>query len=763
MAWKLNTETLARASSRHPWRTIAGWVVGLLVMGFVAGQFLAGVLSNEFRMTNRPDSERALELIGDRLLDGERQPEFEPVIVRSTDGRTVEDPGFRAYVTELAGKIAALGEEVVVPPVLTAYEAPEQVPVSEDGDATMLLVQLEDFEDVGQVEDLREALAEHGRDGFQTLLAGRAALFADFTQLAEEDLRKGESIGIGVALIVLLVVFAALVAALLPILMAIFAIVVAVGLVAVIGQIVEFQFFVTNMITMIGLAVGIDYALFIVSRYREERRRGRDKLSAIEAAGATANRAVFFSGLTVVFALLGMLIIPTTIFRSLAAGAIFVVIASLLASMTLLPALLGLLGDRINWPRLSRRARTERAALGGGDSLAHLADRRGGFWDRVSRGVMAHPVAALVVGVGFMLAAASAYLGIHLGSSGVSTLPEAAASKEAFLVLQEEFGGAQSSPVQVVVDGAAGSPEVQDAVQGLRAAMAADPGFAPQTSEPAVSPAGDLVLVNAFLRSDPLSDEAVEAIDRLRAELIPAAFEGVDAEVLVGGDTAMNADFFDLTDRYTPIVFFFVLGLSFLLLTVVFRSIVVPVKAILMNLLSVFAAYGILTMVFQEGGPAVGKWIADLLNLQQVESIEAWLPLFLFSVLFGLSMDYHVFLLTRIREHFDHTGDNTESVAHGLRTTGGIITGAALIMVAVFGGFAAGQVVALSQMGFGLAVAVFFDATVVRSILVPASMKLLGNLNWYLPKWLRWLPDLKVEGHDIAEDASLPEPAGIGS
>jgi RND superfamily putative drug exporter len=539
--------------------------------------------------------------------------------------------------------------------------------------------------------------------------------------------------------------------------MAIFAIAMALGITALVGQLVDFQLFVTNMISMIGLAVGIDYALFIVSRYREERRRGRDKLAAIEASGATANRAVFFSGVTVVLALLGMLIIPTTIFRALAAGAIFVVIASLAASMTLLPALLGLLGDRINWPRVTRRARMERTALTNGDSLVELADKRGGFWDRITRGVMAHPVASLVVGVAFLLAAGSSYLGINLGFAGVSTLPDAAPSKEAFLVLQEEFAGQQTSPVQIVVVGSADSPEIQGAVERLRTAVAEDEAFSPQTAEPQVAPSGNMLLVNAFLRIDPSSMEAAEAVDRLRADAIPSAFAGVDAEVLVGGDTAMSADFFDLTDSYTPIVFVIVLGLSFLLLTVVFRSIVVPVKAILMNLLSVFAAYGLVTLVFQEGGPAIGRWIADLFSLQQVETIEAWLPLFLFSVLFGLSMDYHVFLLTRIREHYDHTGDNTESVAHGLRTTGGIITGAALIMVAVFGGFAAGQVVPLSQMGFGLAVAVLIDATVIRSVLVPASMKLLGNLNWYLPRWLRWLPDIHVEGHDIAEDRE-PEP-----
>jgi putative drug exporter of the RND superfamily len=222
--------------------------------------------------------------------------------------------------------------------------------------------------------------------------------------------------------------------------------------------------------------------------------------------------------------------------------------------------------------------------------------------------------------------------------------------------------------------------------------------------------------------------------------------------VLVGGETAFNVDFFDQSDTYMPIVFVFVLGLSFLLLTVVFRSVVLPVKAILMNLLSVGAAYGMVVMFFQEGvGPGFVKDIASALNFIQVESIEAWIPMFLFSVLFGLSMDYHVFLLTRIREHFDLTGDNTEAVAYGLRTTAGIITGAALIMVAVFGGFAAGRLSPLQQMGFGLAVAVFLDATIVRTILVPSAMKLLGRANWYLPRWLQWLPKLDVEGHEAAE------------
>ena len=257
--------------------------------------------------------------------------------------------------------------------------------------------------------------------------------------------------------------------------------------------------------------------------------------------------------------------------------------------------------------------------------------------------------------------------------------------------------------------------------------MATDDAFAP-ASPLEVNDAGDLAVLSIPFRGDIYEDVSVQAIRDLREEYVPDAFAGTDARVLVGGETAFNVDFFDQSDTYMPIVFAFVLGLSFLLLTVVFRSVVLPVKAILMNLLSVGAAYGMVVMFFQEGvGPAFVKDIAEALNFIQVESIEAWIPLFLFSVLFGLSMDYHVFLLTRIREHFDLTGDNTESVAYGLRTTAGIITGAALIMVAVFGGFAAGRLSPLQQMGFGLAVAVFLDATIVRTILVPSAMKLLGR------------------------------------
>ncbi|MFM7718239.1 MAG: MMPL family transporter [Actinomycetota bacterium] len=606
--------------------------------------------------------------------------------------------------------------------------------VSQDGSTVLIPASLADTgEDA--IEHVREVARAASTDGVTVQVAGQPLVFVDFAKVSEEDLRRGEVFGLGIALVVLIVVFAAIVAAVVPIVMGLFAIAAALGVVALIGQVVEFNLFVQNMVSMIGLAVGIDYSLFIVSRYREERRRGRDKLEAIGAAGATANRAVFFSGVTVVLALLGMLFVPSTIFQSLGVGAVVVTIFAILASMTLLPAFLAILGDRVNWPRLSKRARVD---------ADH--DPRGGFWDRITDRVMARPVVFLVLSVAVLGGLASQYLQLNRGTSqNISTLPDAFESKAAFLTLQEQFSGGTTQPVDIVVRGDVESAAVQAAIADLQARLAEQPALAPRSSVQ-IAPGGDIALVQTSFRGDPASAGAFDEITALRDEVVPAAFGDVSGtEVLVGGQTAYFTDFLAIADDAQAPVFAFVLGLSFLLLTVVFRSIVLPIKAIFMNLLSVGAAYGVITLVFQEG-VGIGFFNAIGFQFRQVDAIEAWLPLFLFSILFGLSMDYHVFMLTRIREEFDRTRDNHESVAYGLRTTAGIITGAALIMVAVFTAFASGRLGPLQQMGFGLAVAILLDATVVRSILVPASMRLLGDANWYLPRWLRWLPELHVEG-----------------
>ena len=339
------------------------------------------------------------------------------------------------------------------------------------------------------------------------------------------------------------------------------------------------------------------------------------------------------------------------------------------------------------------------------------------------------------------------YFDIHTGLNDVNTFPDKAKTKETFIVFEEEFSVGEVtpagvlSPAEIVVDANIGDPQVQQAGLRLVQLLQADADF-PVPPQPEFNATGDLALLSLPFPGEPNSRLATERLTRIREDYIPVAFEGVEAEVYVGGVTAEATDFYGIVDVYTPIVFAFVLGLSFILLMLVFRSIAIPIKAIIMNLLSVGATYGLLVLVFQKG---VGT---DLLGFQRAEVIDAWIPLFLFTILFGLSMDYHVFLLSRIRERYDQTGNNAQAVAYGLRSTGGMITGAALIMVAVFGGFAAGETIVNQQVGFGLAVAVFLDATLVRSVLVPASMEVLGARNWYLPSWLGWLPDLRVEAEE---------------
>jgi RND superfamily putative drug exporter len=749
---RLNPETLARTSSRHPWRTVGIWLGVLALAGLSAKTWLGEVLTTEFDFTDKPESRQALQLVEDRLRGPMHFTEF--IVVDGGD-TTADQPEFGAYVAELTGEIRALGDEVV----LNVGSYLEQTaPVSEDGTVALVTVTLVDTDldeasaDAAVLHDLVVEIEEP--DGFTARLAGQASVNNEFEHLAEETLRRGESFGVMIALIVLLVVIGTVVAALLPIILAIAAITAAMGATALIGLSFELSFFVTNMITMIGLAVGIDYALFIVARYREERVRGHDVREAIGRSGATANRAVFFSGMTVVLALVGMLFVPNTIFRSLGIGAIVVVIFAVAASMTLLPAVISLLGDKVNRLRVRRRTALENV------------DKVGGMWDRITNAVMKRPVVWLLGGVAVMVLLSLSYFSIQTGFAGISTLPEDSESRQAFETLQQEFSGGLIEPVEVVLDGPI-TPEVAAAAQEFGDIILADPRFGfPDGSagdfDPAdafvVNDARDLALITFPFAGDFQSEAAYQAIRDLRTDIVPAVFDGTGVDVYVGGFTAFQVDFFEDVDVFTPIVFVFVLGLSFVLLTIVFRSLVVPLKAILLNLLSVGAAYGMVVLFFQEGvGPEWVKSIADALGFIQGEAIEAWLPLFLFSVLFGLSMDYHVFLLSRIREHFDRTGDNRAAVAHGLRTTGAIITGAALIMVAVFGGFAAGELVPLQQMGFGLAVAVFLDATIVRSILVPASMRLLGNWNWYLPKWLQWLPAIDIEGHEAAEAAHQRE------
>jgi uncharacterized membrane protein YdfJ with MMPL/SSD domain len=730
------TERLARAASRHPWRIIGAWLAALLVGTVIVVTSLGDVLTSEGRVTSPNDSERAAELQNERFrptLEDFNRDVTEVVVVRATDGRPDD-----ARIRQLADDLRSAGASLVV----TAADDERLVSADGDSQAVLVALGLNAEDDVAGVVAAVERL--DADPGYEAAMTGEFVSDADVEQLSQDDLRKGELyFGAPAALVILLLVFGAVVAGLIPLVLAIVSILLALALTAIVGQVFDLSVFVQNMIFGMGLALGIDYSLFILSRFREERSGGTEKLDAIETAGATASRAVLFSGLAFILAMFGLELVPNTIMRSLATGAILVGTVSVLAALTLLPAVISLLGDRINAGRIPYFGRK---ASGAGESR---------FWGRIVRAVMRRPVASLVVAVAFLLACAIPILSYETGEAGISTIPDRFESKQGFILLNEEFPGQTIDPVRIVVDGDADSRELRSHIQLLEVELAARPIFGDPTQE--VSPGGDLTVLTVPVAGDPLSDEAVAAVRDLRSDVIPAVFEGSGMPVFVGGTSAEEIDYFDVMDRWLPIVFVFVLGLSFILLTIAFRSVVVPATAIAMNLLSVGAAYGLLVLVFVKG---VGN---EIFGFEQVDAIEAWVPLFLFAVLFGLSMDYQVFLLSRIREKFSRTGDNDLAVSFGVGSTARLITGAALIIIAVFAGFARGDLVMFQQMGFGIAVALLIDATIVRSVLVPASMKLLGRWNWYLPSWLGWLPDVNVEGAEPPTQGSArPAPAQAG-
>jgi RND superfamily putative drug exporter len=727
-------KSIARFAYRRRWYVLGGWVA-LLVALFASSAAFAKDFTTEFKLPGS-ESQDAIDLLEEKGV-AERTGIQGQIVFKAEQG--VDDPAVRESMESLFADIQS-NPEIEGLEIVSPYEPGNEYHIADNGQIAYAELNFSD-RDYGEYVDAADvirALPRENVEGLQVEFGGD--MFADEPEFSSEY------IGILAAIVILLIAFGSVIAMGLPIITALFGIGAGAALVTASTAFLDMPDFTLQLAAMIGIGVGIDYALLIVSRYRDGLRDGLEPEEAVVLSLKTSGRAVLFAGMTVVIALLGMLIIPANIFRSLAAGAILVTLASLAASMTLLPAILGLLGDRVNWPRLARRARID---------SDH--DPKGGFWDRLSRRVMARPVAYLALSLAILGGLGIFTFQLNRGTSqNVSQLPDEFRSKQAFVTLEREFAGGVTDPARIVITGDVESASAQAALGELQQAVAESDAFAQQT-QVTPSPDGTAVVVDVYFRGDPGSEAAFQGIRDLRSDIVPDAFDGVDGvEVFVGGNTAFFTDFLDIAREYQWIVLSFVLGLSFILLTVVFRSIVVPVKAIIMNLLSVGAAYGAVTLVFQEG-VGIGFFNSIGFRFQQTAAIEAWLPLFLFSVLFGLSMDYHVFLLSRIREHYDKNRDNTEAVAYGLRTTAGIITGAALIMVAVFGGFAAGRLGPLQQMGFGLAVAVFMDATIVRSLLVPASMRLLGDWNWYLPRWLRWLPQVHVEGREPTLEVIEPE------
>jgi uncharacterized membrane protein YdfJ with MMPL/SSD domain len=710
------TERLARVSAAHPRRTLAIWAVAVLAALTLVATALHGLTTSAI-VAGKPDSARAADLYDRGFPTPASRRAVSDVVVVRSDRYTVADPAYRSYVSRLVAAIRKTGGVATATSYLTGA-----APVSPDRHAT--LVQLLIRSD-GDAKPVVKAVQRASGGAFTAAITGDHSASNDFNTLSQRDLEHGElAFGLPAALVVLVLVFASVVGGLVPVLMAILSIVVGLGLVAVLSLEFSLSVFIVNMLTGMGLALGIDYSLFVISRYREERVGGRTEEAAIRAAGATASRAVLFSGSTFVVSLFGMLIVPTSIMRSLAAGAIVVGIVSVAAALTLLPALLMLLGDRVNALAVP--------ILGRNLDRADAAESR--VWRRVVDGVLRRPALSLALAGGVMVAAAVPTLGLHIGQSSVLTLPADMPSRQGYVALQREFGAQNPYPVAVVAQGG-GAGTVQR-LDVLKRELAADGRFGP-----AVVRTGrdGVAALTAPVRGDAVGGPAVAAVRNLSNRLVPSAFAGSTASVFVGGKTAQAAEYYDAVTNPTPYVLAFVLGLSFLLLTVAFRSIVIAAVSIVLNLLSVGASYGLLTLVFIHG------YAASLLGFEHVPIIDAWVPLFLFSVLFALSMDYQVFLMSRIRERYDESGSTREAVASGVASTARIITGAALIIVVVFAGFARGQLVMFQQMGFGVAVALLLDATLIRSVVLPSTMSLLGDRAWYLPRWLDWLPHVEVE------------------
>jgi len=756
---RFSVEGIASFSGRRPWVVVGAWILVLVAAGMLASTMLESALEGEQGPTQVLEYERAQMLIEDRFgeLDGtNEQPEEETGPATSGEFVIILAQGLNPGDAAFDQRVIEFGD------ALAAAQVADEVEVMQ-----------------GAFSDYEGIVSEDGTTLLTTIRVNHT-----FGELAESDLVTGETIGVAIALIILALVFGAVVSAFIPIILAIVSIFTAIGLTAIVGQVVELNDFVPNILSMMGLAVGIDYALFILSRYKEERERGLDKQTAIEAAGATAGRAVVFSGLTVVLAMLGMLIIPERTFVAFGIGSILVVFVAVIVGITLLPAIIGILGDKVRAVRaplpftaglfvvgvvilsltagfgpdvimvsggvmaililltLIRRFSNIKFSAIYGDEKAADPEAETGFWNTLTVSVMRRPWMSLVVSSAILLVLAYFYLDLEKGTSGISVLPDEIPAKQGFLTLDEKFGFGSDAQAVVVIDGDVGSEPIASALVTLEEAMSSEGGFQPPDVR--IEPSVNLAVLRSPIPGDAQGQAALTTIRDLRSTLITDAFAGVPDDsytALVGGGTAEIVDSVKITDEYLPVVFGAVLSLSFILLLLAFRSITISIASILMNLLSVGAAYGLVVLVFQKG------FLIDVFGFEQVDQIEFWLPLFMFSILFGLSMDYHVFMLSRIKERYDVTGLASESVAFGLRKTASIITGAALIMVAVFGGFALGDIAFFQSMGFGLGAAVLLDATIVRSLLVPSVMRILGRHAWYLPSWMEWIPNISIEGH----------------
>jgi uncharacterized membrane protein YdfJ with MMPL/SSD domain len=718
-------------SAQHRKIAILGWFAFVLV-AFALGN-ATGTTEIDQDTSGVGESGRA-----DRILDaGFKLPAAESVLVQS-DTLVATDPAFQSAVQDVVARVSKLD---AVKNIRSPLEPGNAGQIAKDGRAALVEFDIRgDSDDAAdKIDPVVAAVGDVQKAHPQLFIGefGDASIDKEIEGAFGDDLKKAGILSLPVTLIILTLVFGALVAAGIPLLLALTAIFATFGLVALPSSIVPLDQSVYEVILLIGLAVGVDYSMFYLKREREERAAGRSASAAVAAAAATSGRSVLISGLTVIIAMGGMFFAGVQGMSAFAMGTIIVVAVAVLGSLTVLPALLCSLGERVERGRvpLMRRLRS--------------ANREPRLWGAIIDGVLRRPLLSVAIAGGLLVALGLPALQLRTVNPSPETFPKSLAVIQVYDHMQEAFPG-KAIPANVVVKAPdINAPAVQAAIGDLqKRALASDRLQGPITID--VNDAGTVANIAIPIDGNGSNAASNASLASLRDDVVPATVGALpDVEVGVTGFTAESKDFGDKIKSVAPLVFGFVLLLAFALLLVAFRSLVIAIKAIILNLLSVAAAYGVLVLVFQHG------WGKGFLDFESTAGIDSFLPIFLFVILFGLSMDYHVFILSRIREAYDGGMNTEQAVAHGIKTTAGVVTSAAFVMVCVFSVFATLQILILKQFGVGLAAAILIDATIVRAVLLPATMKLLGDWNWYLPKWLEWLPQLE-------HDRSVEAPPALG-
>jgi RND superfamily putative drug exporter len=709
-----------RWSAQHRRAAIAGWLA-FVVLAVAASVFMP------MHMLSAGQSAVGESGAGARAAD-RAFPRMarETVLIQSRTLRA-DAPTFKAAVADVASRLrGAEGVRSIEDPYETHH-------VSVDGHSALIGFELRGNEmETGMAVNAPRAAvaaAAAAHPALKIAETGDASLYEAAQAATDADLHKAELTSLPLTLIILALAFGAMVAAGVPLLLAFTGVIATMGLVGPMSHLLPVDHTINSVILLVGLAVGVDYSLFYVRRVREERAAGRDTAAAIEAAAATSGHAVVISGLTVMIAMAGMYLTGSATFTSLATGTVLVVAVSVLGSVSVLPAVLSKLGDRIDRGRIPLLGRLQRKAAGRS------------IWSAIVDRVMRRPLLSAAAIVLVLLALAIPALSLHTTLPGTEALPRSQDAVRTYDQLRTAFPEKNGTATVVVSASDVTSTRIRTAITELRNEAKHQPGLFPGMSTLDVSPDRSTALLTIPVSGRGTDAESNRALDELRGHLVPAMLrDAPGARIWVDGLTARNRDFTNNLSSHLPLVFGFVLFAAFLLLMATFRSLVIPIKAIVLNLLSVGAAYGILVMVFQKG------WGEGLLGFKSDGAIASWLPLFLFVILFGLSMDYHVFILSRVREAYEGGMSTENAVAHAIKNTAGVVTSAALVMVGVFATFATLNDLPLKEMGVGLGAAVLIDATMIRGVLLPASMKLLGDLNWWMPRSLSWLPTISAEG-----------------